>query len=46
MAGIWQLWKDTETGEYVETFSIVTTSANKLMEQIHNSTKRMPTILT
>ncbi|HEY5463866.1 MAG TPA: SOS response-associated peptidase family protein [Hanamia sp.] len=46
MAGIWQPWKDTETGEYVETFSIVTTAANKLMEQIHNSKKRMPTILT
>jgi len=46
MAGIWQPLKDTETGEYVETFSIVTTAANKLMEQIHNSKKRMPTILT
>ena len=46
LAGIWQPWKDVETGEYVETFSIVTTAANKLMQQIHNSKKRMPTILT
>ena len=46
IAGIWQSWKDIETGEYVKTFSIVTTAANKLMEQIHNSKKRMPTILT
>lgn len=46
IAGIWQHWKDVETGEYVETFSIVTTAANKIMEQIHNSKKRMPTILT
>ena len=46
IAGIWQPWKDTETGEYIETFSIVTTAANKLMERIHNSKKRMPTILT
>lgn len=46
IAGIWQPWKDVETGEYVETFSIVTTAANKIMEQIHNSKKRMPTILT
>jgi putative SOS response-associated peptidase YedK len=46
MAGIWQPWKDIETGEYVETFSVVTTAANKLMEQVHNSKKRMPTILT
>ena len=46
MAGIWQPWKDVETGEYVETFSIVTTKANSLMETIHNSKKRMPVILT
>jgi putative SOS response-associated peptidase YedK len=45
MAGIWQPWKDLETGEYVESFSVVTTVANKLMEQVHNSKKRMPTIL-
>ena len=45
MAGIWQGWKDQETGEYVETFAIVTTAANALMEKIHNSKKRMPTIL-
>lgn len=46
MAGIWTPWKDRTTGEYVETFSIITTAANALMEQIHNSKKRMPTILT
>lgn len=45
MAGIWEPWKDKETGEYVETFSIVTTAANKLMEQVHNKKNRMPTIL-
>ena len=45
MAGIWTPWTDKNTGEYVESFSIVTTKANKLMEQIHNSKKRMPTIL-
>ena len=41
IAGIWQPWKDVETGEYVETFSVVTTAANKIMEQIHNSKKRV-----
>lgn len=46
MAGIWQPWKDVETGEYIETFSIITTAANPLMAQIHNSRKRMPAILT
>ena len=45
MAGIWQPWTDRATGEYVETFAVVTTKANKLMEQVHNSKKRMPTIL-
>lgn len=45
MAGIWQPWTDQETGEIVDTFSIVTTEANALMSQVHNSKKRMPTIL-
>ncbi|MBA2250702.1 MAG: SOS response-associated peptidase [Chitinophagaceae bacterium] len=45
MAGVWQTWTDKETGETVDTFAVVTTAANSLMEQIHNSKKRMPTIL-
>jgi putative SOS response-associated peptidase YedK len=45
MAGIWQAWTDQQTGETVDTFAICTTSANKLMELIHNTKKRMPTIL-
>lgn len=45
MAGVWQPWKDIETGEYVETFAIITTVAGPLMEQIHNTKKRMPVIL-
>ena len=45
MAGIYQPWTDKETGETMDTFSIVTTKANSLMEQIHNKKKRMPTIL-
>ncbi|MGN6247929.1 MAG: SOS response-associated peptidase [Ginsengibacter sp.] len=45
MAGVWQGWTDKSTGEYVETFAIVTTKANALMSQIHNSKKRMPVIL-
>jgi putative SOS response-associated peptidase YedK len=45
MAGIWTPWTDEATGEHVETFAIITTAANPLMEQIHNSKKRMPTIL-
>ncbi|MDB5191863.1 MAG: response-associated peptidase [Segetibacter sp.] len=45
-AGIWQPWTDKETGETVDTCALITTQANRLMEQIHNSKKRMPTILT
>lgn len=46
MAGIWTPWTDKETGEHVESFAIVTTRANPLMEQVHNTKKRMPAILT
>jgi len=46
MAGVWQPWTDASTGEYVESFAIITTRANPLMEQVHNSKKRMPAILT
>jgi putative SOS response-associated peptidase YedK len=46
MAGIYQPWTDKESGETMDTFSIVTTKANGLMEQIHNKKKRMPTILS
>ena len=45
IAGIWNQWTDAETGETVDTCSIVTTEANLVMSQIHNSKKRMPTIL-
>lgn len=45
LAAIWNPWNDRESGEYAETFSIVTTAANPLMEQVHNSRKRMPVIL-
>ena len=45
MAGIYQPWTDKETGETMDTFSIITTKANTMMEQIHNKKKRMPTIL-
>ncbi len=41
MAGIWETWKTPEDEE-LHTFSIITTSPNKLMENIHN---RMPVIL-
>jgi len=45
MAGIWNPFTDRETGETFDCFAIVTTKANKLMAEVHNSKKRMPTIL-
>lgn len=43
--GLWSDWTNKETGEIMETFSIVTTEATGLMAEIHNSKKRMPVIL-
>ena len=45
LAGIWQPWVNHETKITVNTYAIVTTEANTLMKQIHNSKERMPTIL-
>lgn len=42
LAAIWEEWNDRDAGELVRTFSIVTTSANTVMEQLHD---RMPVIL-
>src|SRR5688500_13748590 len=45
LAGVWQPWYNTESKTTTNTFTIVTTAANSLMKQIHNSKERMPTIL-
>ena len=45
IAGIFDDWVEDNTGEILTTFSIVTTEANELMAEIHNSGKRMPVIL-
>lgn len=45
MAGLWDAWKDPETAEVLQTYTVITTKANPLMEQIHNKKKRMPVIL-
>ena len=49
LAGLWSEWTDEETGEVLNTFSIVTTKGNKLLAKIHNNPKiegpRMPVIL-
>jgi putative SOS response-associated peptidase YedK len=42
VAGLWDRWKDKATGLYLETFTIITTDPNPLMEPFHN---RMPVIV-
>jgi putative SOS response-associated peptidase YedK len=45
LAGLYDDWTDRETGEVIQTCSIITMAANPLMEKIHNSKKRMPIML-
>jgi putative SOS response-associated peptidase YedK len=45
MAGIYDVWMHPLTGEQHTTFSMLTCPANELMEEIHNSKKRMPVLL-
>ena len=41
-AGLWENWTDKESGEKVQSCTIVTTDANEVVAPIHN---RMPVIL-
>ena len=43
-AGLYDEWISSTTGEPFYTFSIVTTEANDLMAEIHNSARRMPVL--
>ncbi len=44
-AGLYNNWINTTTNETINTYTIITTEANELMSEIHNSKKRMPLIL-
>lgn len=46
LAGLWSSWTDKSTGEMRDTYSVLTTRANPLLEKIHNSKKRMPVMLS
>jgi putative SOS response-associated peptidase YedK len=41
-AGLWEEWLDRESGELLETCTIITTEANEVLEPVHD---RMPVIL-
>ena len=44
-AGIYDEWINPVNGDLMQSFSIITTSANPMMEKIHNTRERMPVIL-
>lgn len=44
-AGLYSHWVNKDTGEITNTFTIVTTEANPLLAEIHNTKKRIPIIL-
>ena len=46
LAGLWSEWTNPLTSEVSQSFTIITTEANDLMAQIHNTKKRMPAILS
>ena len=45
-AGLYDQWVNKETGEILESCSIVTTAAEGIMKEVHNSKLRMPVTLS
>ena len=45
LGGLYTIWTDPQTGMETTTFTIVTTDANELMSEIHNTKYRMPILL-
>ncbi|HYG03010.1 MAG TPA: SOS response-associated peptidase [Chryseosolibacter sp.] len=46
LAGLFSKWKDRSTEQSYYTYTVLTTKANGLMSQIHNSKMRMPVIIS
>jgi putative SOS response-associated peptidase YedK len=44
-AGLYSSWKDIQTGEVLNTYTILTTEANETMKYVHNIKQRMPVML-
>jgi len=42
MAGLWKAWKNSKTGEWEQTFAVITGEPNEVVQPIHN---RLATIL-
>lgn len=45
LAGLYSHWKNKETDQYYHSYTVLTTKANAMMDEIHNSKHRMPVIL-
>jgi putative SOS response-associated peptidase YedK len=45
LGGLYSRWKDPQTGQITYSYTVLTTKANELMSEIHNSKKRMPVIV-
>lgn len=45
LGGLYSHWVNPDTGEVHNTMSIITTDANSMMAEIHNSKKRMPLVI-
>lgn len=49
IGGVWDLWLDPNTGDKILSYVMITTAANELMTEVHNSGQnpfRMPLILS
>lgn len=44
-AGLFDSWLNTENGEILKTFTMITTQANEVMSYVHNNRERMPIVL-
>jgi putative SOS response-associated peptidase YedK len=42
LAGLWENWRNPNTGEWERTFAIITVPSNELVAQIHNRMPRNP----
>jgi putative SOS response-associated peptidase YedK len=45
IAGVYSRWKNKDTDQYYYSYTVLTTKANSLMDEIHNSKHRMPVII-
>jgi putative SOS response-associated peptidase YedK len=42
LAGLWEGWRDPSTGQWIKTYTVITTDANAIVAEVHH---RMPVIL-